>query len=116
MTDSIAEGKWLKEEDYPVARFSVAASLYQGKKRRLFENYESIYVSGKSTPPRDVLCDIIKCAGGVLTNVLKKAALIVGRWEPEAAPCVTGTWVLDCIEYGMTLPLTNYLITSEFNL
>lgn len=111
MTDSIAQGKWLKEDDYAVERFSAAASLYQGKKKCLFGNFEFIYVSLKSPiPPRD-LCDMIKCAGGELTNVSKKASIIVGQWKPQAnVPCVTGTWVLDCIEKGSTLPFADYLI------
>ncbi len=109
----MAKGSWLNEDDYKVERFSAAASLYRTKKRRLFGDYESIYVSSKSPiPPRD-LCDMIKCAGGELTNVSKKASIIVGQWKPQAnVPCVTGTWILDCIEKGLTLPLTDYLITS----
>lgn len=112
VTHSIAQGKWLKEDDYPVERFTAAASLYREKKIRLFENYESIFVSLKShIPPRD-LCDIIKCAGGELTSVRRKASLIVGHLKPEASvPCVAGTWVLDCVEKGLTLSLNNYLIT-----
>lgn len=108
----MAQDRWLEEDKYLVERFSIAASLYS-RKKRLFGNFDPIFVSSKSRiPPRD-LCDIIKCAGGELTTVSKKAALIIGQWKPEAnVPCVTGTWILDSVEKGLTLPLTDYLITS----
>ena len=110
VTESMAEGKWLNEDDYPVERFSAAASLYRTNKRVLFEK-EIFYVSSRSKIPSRDLCELIKCAGGELTNVSKKASIIVGHRKPQVnVPCVSGTWILDCIEKGLTLPLTNYLI------
>ena len=108
----MVKGKFLNEDDYPVERFSAAALLYR-KKISLFGEYEAIYVSLKSVIPSRDLCDIIKSVGGNLTSVSKKASIIVGQINPEVnAPCVNGTWILDCIEQGVTLPLTHYLMYS----
>ena len=110
----MAKGKFLNEDNYPVARFSAAASLYRQKKTFLFGEYEAIFVSCKSVVPSRDLCDMIKCVGGNLTTVSKKASIVVGQLKTEVnVPCVTGTWVLDCIEQGVTLPLTKYLMGAS---
>ncbi|KAK4002058.1 microcephalin [Daphnia magna] len=111
ITDSMASGKFLNEDDYQIERFSNAASLYRGKNKCLFGDYEAIFVSSKSPIPSPDLCDMIQCAGGNLTSVSKKASLIVGQLKPEAnVPCVASIWILDCIEKGVILPLTDYLM------
>lgn len=107
----MASGRFLNEDDYPIDRFSSAASLYRGKKRFLFGDYEAIYVSPKSPIPSPDLCDMVQCTGGKLTTVWRKASVIVGQFKLEAnVPCVSGTWILDCIEKGVTLPLSDYLM------
>lgn len=116
VTDSASAGRWLDEDDYPVERFSVAAARYRqaGKSSKLFKDYPSIYVSSKSVIPQRDLCDLIRCSGGHVTNVWKQAALIVGQHMSQAnAPCVNGTWVLDCIEKGLSLPLVDYYLTNS---
>lgn len=110
----MANGQFLNEDDYPVDRFSAAASLYRNKKTSLFGEYEAIFVSIKSVIPSRDLCEMIKCAGGNLTTISKKASIIVGQMKPDAnVPCVAGTWILDCIEQGVTLPLTNYIMNTS---
>ena len=112
VTESMAKGEWLNEDKYPVERFSAAASLYRANKLLLFEN-NSLYVSSMSKVPKNDLCDLIECVGGKVTNILKRASIIVGQHKPLVdVPCVTSNWILDSIEKGVTLPLTNYIISS----
>lgn len=114
VTDSTAAGLWLDEDKYPVERFSAAATLYRQKKIRLFEDYPSIYVSSKSLIPSRDLTSLIRCAGGHVTTVSKTASVVVGQWKPQVnVPCVSGTWILDCIEKGLTLPLIDHLLTCQ---
>lgn len=56
---------------------------------------------------------MIKAAGGHLTTTSKKATLVIGQYKPHLnVPCVAGKWVLDCIEKGKTLALTDYLLQA----
>ena len=70
-----------------------------------------MYISPKSVIPFRDLCDLVKCSGGNVINSSKKAGLIVGQWkENENVPCVSGKWILDCIEHGNVLPFDHYLM------
>ena len=113
VVESVKAGRWLAEDDYPVDRFSGAAALYRAEKKNLFKDYASIYVSSKSLIPQRDLSDLIRCIGGHVTSTWKQASLIIGHRNAQASvPCVNGTWVLDCIEKGLTLPLIDYYLTS----
>ena len=105
--DSIREGCWQSEDSYPVERFSQCCTRM---KNNLFADY-NVYVSPKSTIPFRDLLDLVKRSGGNVTSTPKKANLVIGVWK-EDLPCVTGTWILDCIEKGEILTYDGYAMHS----
>ena len=111
--DSMAKGYWLQEDEYTVERFSACATLYARDKISLFHEFSPIYVSSKSPIPHRDLCDLIKCGGGHVVHSSLKSSLIIGKLKPNAnsVPCISGTWVLDCIERRLMLPLTNHVLS-----
>ena len=110
------QNRLLDEEDYVVERFAKRAAFYREsrKNRRIFDDYPAIFVSSKSPIPHRDLNDLITSAGGHLTSTCTKASVIIGQLKPNAheIPCVSGTWILDCIEQGCSLPLADYLLGS----
>jgi len=106
--DSLREGHWQNEDDYPVERFSARE---RKRTEKLFAGYD-VYVSPKSPIPFRELSDLVERAGGHASTSSKKANLVVGAWK-ENLPCVTGTWILDCIETGHIVKLDDYLFLSQ---
>ena len=112
----MTRGHWLDEDDYSLERFSAPSARYRGKlgEQRLFCDYPSIYISSRSAVPQRDLIDLIKCVGGYITNSSQRASLIVGQFKQHVnVPCINGKWILDCIEAGVTLPLTAYILNAE---
>ncbi|XP_053996417.1 probable basic-leucine zipper transcription factor J [Hylaeus anthracinus] len=107
---SLENNAWLDPEEYEMAHFSKAV-LENRKDRQLFgtsyvpELFTAcgcIYVEKDTKPPYDAMKDLIKTAGGRLTD------------DPETAKIVIGTkglkesWVLDCITTGELQPYNQY--------
>ncbi|CAK9818003.1 Mcph1 [Anthophora quadrimaculata] len=107
---SFENGVWLNPESYEMAHFSKTVQENR-KDRQLFGKYYTpelfiacgyIYVQKTTTPPCDILKDLIKAAGGRITE------------DPETAKILIGTeglkesWILDCITSGELQPYNQY--------
>ena len=107
------ENRWLDENDYPVERFSKIATIYRENKFNLFKELDNVYISPKSGIPCADLREFLKYGGGKLVDFPEKAELIIGcRQFNVRTICVTGTWVLDSIEKGCTLPFADYVFAD----
>ncbi|XP_076646362.1 microcephalin [Halictus rubicundus] len=107
---SLEKSAWLNPEEYELTHFSKAV-LENRKDRQLFgTSYVpelfaacgNLYIGKCTTPPHNVLKDLIKTAGGHTTE------------RPETAKIVIDTnglkesWVLDCITTGELQPFDQY--------
>ncbi|XP_076238005.1 microcephalin [Calliopsis andreniformis] len=107
---SLENNAWLNPEKYEMKHFSKAV-LENRKDRQLFgkayvpELFTAcgyIYVEGDTIPPCVILKDLVKAAGGFITE------------KPEAAKIVIGSgglkenWVLDCITTGELQAFNQY--------
>ena len=99
---SLEHNAWLDPEKYEMTHFSKAA-LENRKDKQLFgrayvpELFAAsgyIYVGNDTTPPCTILKDLIKTAGGFITESPETAKIIIG------AEGVKESWVLDCITTG----------------
>ena len=99
---SLENNAWLDPEKHEMTHFSKAA-LENRKDRQLFgrayvpELFAAsgyIYVGKDTTPPCTILKDLIKTAGGFITESPETAKIIIG------AEGVKESWVLDCITTG----------------
>ena len=99
---SLENNAWLDPEKYEMTHFSKAA-LENRKDKQLFgrayvpELFTAcgyIYVGKDTTPPCTILKDLIKTAGGFITESPETAKIIIG------AEGVKESWVLDCITTG----------------
>nr|XP_034184325.1 uncharacterized protein LOC117606218 isoform X1 [Osmia lignaria] len=107
---SLENNAWLSPEEYEMAHFSKAV-LENRKDRQLFgssyvpELFTAcgyIYIEKNTTPPYSVLKDLIKAAGGCITENLDIAKVVIGTEG------IKETWVLDCITSGELQPYNQY--------
>ncbi|XP_017756804.1 PREDICTED: putative histone-lysine N-methyltransferase 1 [Eufriesea mexicana] len=111
---SLENNAWLNPEKYEMVHFSEAI-LENRKNRQLFgksyipELFTAcgyIYVEKSTMPPCNVLKDLIKAAGGFITENPETARVLIG---------VNGlkeTWVLDSITSGELQPHNQYQRTK----
>ncbi|XP_003690194.2 rRNA methyltransferase 2, mitochondrial [Apis florea] len=107
---SLENNAWLNPEKYEMAHFSKAV-LENRKDRQLFgKSYVPelftacgyIYVEKNTIPPYNVLKDLIKAAGGCITENPEIAKIIIG------VEGLKETWILDCITSGELQPYNQY--------
>ncbi|CAK9806620.1 MCPH1 [Anthophora plagiata] len=107
---SFENGAWLDPESYEMAHFSKTVQENR-KDRQLFGKYYIpelfiacgyIYVQKTTTPPCDVLKDLIKAAGGRITEDPETAKILIG------AEGLKESWILDCITSGELQPYNQY--------
>ena len=107
---SLENNAWLSPEEYEMAHFSKAV-LENRKDRQLFgssyvpELFAAcgyIYIERNTTPPYSVLKDLIKAAGGCITENPDIAKVVIGTEG------IKETWVLDCITSGELQPYNQY--------
>ncbi|XP_076682922.1 microcephalin [Andrena cerasifolii] len=99
---SLENNAWLDPEKYEMTHFSKAAMENRKDKQlfgrayvpELFAATGYIYVGNDTTPPCTILKDLIKTAGGFITESPETAKIIIG------AEGVKESWVLDCITTG----------------
>ncbi|XP_017885499.1 uncharacterized protein LOC108628237 isoform X2 [Ceratina calcarata] len=99
---SLESKEWLIPEDYEMAHFSKAVSENR-KDRQLFgKSYipelftacGPMYIEKTTKIPFDALIDLVKAAGGCITNNPETAKILVGSGGLKE------TWILDCITSG----------------
>ncbi|XP_012272356.1 putative uncharacterized protein DDB_G0282133 [Orussus abietinus] len=107
---SLESRRWLNPEKYELTHFSKAV-LENRKDRQLFgacfvpELFATcgvIYVQNGTTPPTPILKELIKTAGGRITEDPQKAKVTIG---PDGTKEI---WVLDSITTGILQPLNQY--------
>ncbi|XP_033331769.2 microcephalin [Megalopta genalis] len=107
---SLENSAWLNPEEYEMTHFSKAV-LENRKDRQLFgtayvpELFAAcgqLYIGKGTTPPYNVLKDLIKTAGGHITERPEAAKIIID------AKGLKETWVLDCITTGELQPFDQY--------
>nr|XP_031835015.1 uncharacterized protein LOC116428061 [Nomia melanderi] len=107
---SLENNSWLNPEEYEITHFSKAV-LENRKDRQLFgASYVSelfaacgsIYIGKGTTPPYDTLKDLIKTAGGQITECPEAAKIIIH------SKGLKESWVLDCITTGELQPFHLY--------
>ncbi|KAH0561215.1 putative uncharacterized protein DDB_G0282133 isoform X1 [Cotesia glomerata] len=107
---SIEASSWLPPDEYEIQHFSKV--LKENRRDReifgnsyvpeLFTTCGLIHIQNNTTPPRDLLKELIKTAGGQTIDDPKKAKITIGP---------TGTkelWVLDSITTGELQPTDQY--------
>ncbi|XP_050462710.1 GATA zinc finger domain-containing protein 14-like [Cataglyphis hispanica] len=105
---SLENNGWLDPEEFEMKHFSKA--VQENRKDRqlfgpsyipeLFATCGLIYVGPKTTVPCHTLKELIKTAGGHITENIKLAKIIIGKNGLKE------TWIIDCITTG-ELQLTN---------
>ena len=118
VSDSVEEGKWLRETDYemvkefPLAKKARVSRVKHGKSLlgTLFSSLPPVYVSDTTSPPSHELSKLINLCGGKLTNSVRKAGLAVGTINTRRRDlcAVNEKWVLDCITQCDLLPTKDY--------
>lgn len=108
--ESLENNGWLKPEKYEVAHFSKA--VQENRKDRelfgmsyvpeLFTTCGFLYVENETTPPSHILKELIKTAGGRITENPQAAKIIIG------SNGIKESWVLDSITTGDLQPITQY--------
>lgn len=107
---SLESKEWLIPENYEMAHFSKAVSENR-KDRQLFgKSYISelftacgnIYIEETTKPPSDALKDLVKAAGGSITENPETAKILIGSGGLKA------TWIVDCIMSGELQPYNQY--------
>ncbi|XP_063989747.1 uncharacterized protein Mcph1 [Diachasmimorpha longicaudata] len=107
---SIRERTWQSPENYEVDHFSKAVQENRRDKEifgrsyvpELFATCGLIYIDGATAPPREVLKELIKTAGGRIIENSQKAKIIIGSQG------LREVWVLDSITTGQLQPLDDY--------
>ncbi|XP_034945756.1 uncharacterized protein MCPH1 [Chelonus insularis] len=106
---SMEAGRWLNPEKYEIDCFRAIKENRRDKEifgsayvSELFTTCSPIYIDENTTPPRDVLKELIGTAGGSLTEDRRKAKVIVG---PED---IKEVWVLDSITSGELQSINQY--------
>ncbi|XP_047346302.1 uncharacterized protein PF3D7_1120600 isoform X1 [Vespa velutina] len=107
---SLENNGWLNPEDYEMIHFSKAVK--ENRKDRelfgmayvpeLFVTSGFLHVENGTTPPAHILKDLIKAAGGRITERPQAAKIIIG------ANGVKESWVLDSITTGVLQSTTQY--------
>ncbi|XP_015436122.1 PREDICTED: uncharacterized protein LOC107191574 [Dufourea novaeangliae] len=107
---SLENNAWLNPEEYEITHFSKAA-LENRKDRQLFgmsyvpELFAAcgnIYIGKNTTPPYNVLKDLVKTAGGRITDHREIAKIIIDTKSLKES------WILDCITTGELQPFDHY--------
>ncbi|XP_043520146.1 putative uncharacterized protein DDB_G0277255 isoform X2 [Frieseomelitta varia] len=107
---SLENNTWLNPEKYEIVHFSKAV-LENRKDRQLFgKSYVPelftacgyIYVQKNTTPPYNILQDLIKAAGGCVTEHPETARILIGTGGLKE------TWIFDCITSGELQPHDQY--------
>ncbi|XP_078039179.1 microcephalin [Augochlora pura] len=107
---SLENNAWLNPEEYEMTHFSKAV-LENRKDRQLFgtayvpELFAAcgqLYIGKDTTPPYNVLKDLIKTAGGHITERPEAAKIIID------SKGLKESWVLDCITTGELQPFDQY--------
>lgn len=107
---SLENSTWLNPEKYEIVHFSKAVSENR-KDRQLFgKSYVPelftacgyIYVQKNTTLPYKILRDLIKAAGGCVTECPETARILIGIGGLKE------TWILDCITSGELQPHDQY--------
>lgn len=110
VSKSLENKAWLNPEKYEIVHCSKAA-LENRKDRQLFgrsyvpELFTAcgyIYVQENTTPSCNVLKDLIKAAGGCITECPETARILIGVGGLKE------TWILDCITSGELQPHNQY--------
>ncbi|KAJ8679975.1 hypothetical protein QAD02_015762 [Eretmocerus hayati] len=99
---SLEENKWLDPNPYEMIHFSKAVQENRRDRQlfgkayvpELFVTCGLIYVENGTTPPPPVLKDLIKIAGGRITEDFDLAQVVIG------SEGLKENWVLDCITTG----------------
>nr|XP_012150866.1 PREDICTED: uncharacterized protein LOC100882860 isoform X1 [Megachile rotundata] len=108
---SLENDAWLNPQQYEMKHFSNAV-LENRKDRQLFgssyvpELFAAcgyIHIENNTTPPCDVLKDLVKTAGGCITENPQIAKVVIGREGLKE------TWVFDCITSGELQPYDHYV-------
>ncbi|CAL7936233.1 unnamed protein product [Xylocopa violacea] len=108
--ESLENNKWLSPEKYELTHFSKAV-LENRKDRQLFGKFYVpelftacgyIYIEKSTTPPCNVLKDLVKAAGGYITENIETAKILIGTGGLKE------TWILDCITSGELHPYNQY--------
>ncbi|KAF7405285.1 hypothetical protein HZH66_004191 [Vespula vulgaris] len=107
---SLENNGWLNPEHYEITHFSKAVK--ENRKDRelfgmayvpeLFATSGFLHVENGTTPPAHILKDLIKAAGGRLTEYPQAAKIIIG------ANGVKESWILDSITTGVLQSTTQY--------
>ncbi|KAK2588391.1 hypothetical protein KPH14_004399 [Odynerus spinipes] len=107
---SLENNGWLNPEQYEMAHFSKA--VQENRKDRelfgmayvpeLFATCGFLYIENGTTPPSHTLKELVKTAGGRITEDPKAAKIIIG------ANGIKESWILDCITTGDLQPVTQY--------
>ncbi|XP_015113217.1 dentin sialophosphoprotein [Diachasma alloeum] len=107
---SIRARTWQSPENYEIDHFSKAVQENRRDREifgrsyvpELFATCGLIYIDGSTAPPREILKELIKTAGGRIIESPQKAKIVIG------AKGLREVWVLDSITTGELQPLDDY--------
>uniref|UniRef100_A0A0C9QSV8 MCPH1 protein n=1 Tax=Fopius arisanus TaxID=64838 RepID=A0A0C9QSV8_9HYME len=107
---SIEARNWQSPERYEIDHFSKAVQENRRDREifgrsyvpELFATCGLIYIDSSTTPPPEILKELIKTAGGTVIESPRKAKIIVG------SKGLREIWILDSITTGELQPLDDY--------
>ncbi|XP_066584175.1 putative leucine-rich repeat-containing protein DDB_G0290503 [Prorops nasuta] len=107
---SLENEEWIDPKPYELAHFSKAVTENRRDRQlfgkafvpELFATCGLIYVQNQTTPPCDVLKNLIKVAGGRITESAQNSKIIVGK------DGIKETWIIDSITTGDLQPIDSY--------
>ncbi|KAK0175373.1 hypothetical protein PV327_009127 [Microctonus hyperodae] len=108
--ESVKAGEWLPAEKYEIDHFSKAVK--ENRRDReifgnsyvpdLFATCGLIYIEDNTTPPKEILKELIRTAGGLITEEPKKSRIIIGHNG------IKENWILDSITTGELQSVESY--------
>ncbi|XP_052256971.1 uncharacterized protein LOC127862060 [Dreissena polymorpha] len=115
---SLDKSCWIAEEEFEAHQFFPTCKVSRLERERtsefyrqtLFSSTGQVYISGRASPPRQQLVQLIKLCGGQVTGQRDKANLYVGGDFHPGLTCVKTSWILDCITAHKLLPLDQYAL------
>ncbi|XP_055859405.1 microcephalin [Episyrphus balteatus] len=124
VVDSVKAGQWLNEEQYEMQEFSSAVEICRSQRQAFGTHYKMdifsalgpMFISSKSTIPKNNLSELITlCAGRVVDN-RKRAKYIIGDSSPNPVAdkiYVQPQWILDSISNNSIQKITKYIVNAS---